>query len=65
MPRLIKVFKRSAIEKTTRKKTNNEISKNKNFSAKTQYLYLKATCNNLKLQSDKTLATQIYFFLNT
>ena len=31
--------------------------------AKTQYLNLKAPCNNVKLQSDKTFTTQIYIFL--
>ena len=54
----------SAIKKTTRKK-NNKISKNKNFKAKTQYLNLKAPSNNVKMQSDKTLTTQSYYFLTT
>ena len=51
-------------KKDSEKKTNNKISKHKNFTAKTPYLNLKAPCNNVKLQSDKTLATQIYS-LNT
>ena len=57
MPCLIKALKRPAIKKTI-KKTNNRISKNKNFTAKSQYLNLKAACNNVKMQSDKTLAKQ-------
>ena len=48
----------AAIKKTTRKKTNKK-SKNKSLSAKTQYLKLKAAIN-VKLQSDKTLITQIF-----
>ena len=44
-------------------RTNNKISKNKNFTAKTEYLNLKAPSNNVKKQSDKTLTTQVYFFL--
>ena len=46
-----------------KKTTNSEISKNKNFTAETQYINLKAPSNNVKMQSDKTLTTQIYFFL--
>ena len=61
MPCLITM--RSATEKTPRK--NNKKSKNKNFTAKTQYLNLKALINNVKLQSDKILTTQIYVFLTT
>ena len=45
------------------KKTTNEVSKSDNFTAKTEYLKLKAPINNFKIYSDKTLATQIYFFL--
>ena len=63
MPCPITTLTNSAIKKTTRKKTNNKISKNKNLKAKTQYLYLKAPSNNVKMQSDKTLTTQIYYFL--
>ena len=44
-------------------KTNNKISKNRKFTAKTEYLNLKAPSNNVKEQSDKTLTTQVYFFL--
>ena len=36
-------------------------SKIKNFTAKTQFLKLKAPSNNVKLQSDNTLTTQYYF----
>ena len=57
---LIAALTKSTIKKNTGK--NNKISKNKNFTAKTQYANLKASCNNLKMQSDKTLTTQIYFF---
>ena len=35
----------------------------KKFRAKTQYLHLKAPRNKVKRQSDKTLTTQINFFL--
>ena len=59
MPRLITTLTRSAIKKCTRKRRNNKISKNKNFEAKTQYLNLKAPSSNCKMQSDKTLSTQI------
>ena len=45
------------IEKTTRK--NNKISKNKNLTAETQYLNLKAPSINVKKQSDTTSTTQI------
>ena len=47
------------IKETTRKKNNQKISKNKNFTPKTEYLNLKALSNNVKMQSDKTLTTQI------
>ena len=33
------------------------------ITAKTRHLNLKAPINNLKMQSDKTITTQIYFFL--
>ena len=49
---------RSAIKILQEKKTN-KTSKNKNFTAKTQYLNLKAPSNNVKMQSDETLTTQI------
>ena len=64
MPRFITVPIRSDIKETTRRKKNNQkISKSKNFTAKTAYLNLKAHSNNVKMQSDKTLTTQIYFLL--
>ena len=60
MPCLITAPTRSAIKKTTK---NNKIGKNKNFTARTEYLNLKAPSNNVKMQSDKILTTQFYFFL--
>ena len=60
---LITALTRSVVKKTTRK--SNKISKNKNVTAKTKYLNLKAPSNNVKLQSDKTLTTHFYFFLTT
>ena len=61
MPHYSELLTRSAVKETTRKK--NKISKNKNFTAKTEYQNLKAPRNDVKMQSDKTLTTQIYFFL--
>ena len=55
MPCLIKAPTRSAIYETTRKKNNKE-NKNKDFTAKTEYLSLKAPSNTFKIHSDKTLA---------
>ena len=46
--------------KTTRKKTNNKRSENKNFTAKTKYLNLNAPSNSAKMQSSETLTAQIY-----
>ena len=46
------------------KKTNNKISKNKNFAAKTKYLNMNAPSNNAKMQSDENLTIQIYFVQN-
>ena len=64
MPCLIKT--RSAIKKSTKKETRTtEKNKIQNFSAKTQNLKLKAPSKNVKLQSDKTVITQFYFFLTT
>ena len=63
MPCLITGPIRSDLKETTRKKTTKKISKNKNFTAKTENLKLKAHSKNVKMQSDKTLTTQIYFFL--
>ena len=63
MPCLNTATTRSAVKETTRKNQNNKISKNKNFTAKTEYQNLKAPSNNLKMQSDKTLIIQIYFLL--
>ena len=56
MPCLITVPTRSAVKETTGKKTNNKISKNKIFTAKSEYQNLKAPSNNVKMQSDKFLA---------
>ena len=61
MPCLIETPMTSDIKQSTRQKTNNKISKNKNFTAKTENLNLKAHSN--KIQSDKTLTTQTYFLL--
>ena len=64
MPCLITAPTRSDIRETTRqKKTNNKISKNKNFTAKNWISKFKSTLYNVKMQSDKTLTTQIYFLL--
>ena len=49
---------RSDFKETMRQKNNQKNSKNKNFTAKTEYLNLKAHGNNGKMQSDKTLTTQ-------
>ena len=49
----------SDLKKTTRQKTTKKIRKNNNFTAKIEYLNLKAHSNNVKMQSDKTLTTQI------
>ena len=46
---------RPDLTETTRQKN----SKNKNFTAKTEYLNLKAHSNNVKTQLDETLTTQI------
>ena len=56
---VITALTRSAIKKTTRKnnKQQNE-QKPKIVKAETQYLKLKASSNNVKTQSDKTLTTQ-------
>ena len=63
MPSLITTI--SALKKTTRKKQRQKSkNKNLNFTAKT-HLNLKSPSNNVKLQSDKTLTTQIYFSLTT
>ena len=63
MPCLLTAPTKSAVKETMRKKQNSKISKNKNFTAKTEYQNLKATSNNVKMQSDETLTTQIYFLL--
>ena len=60
MPCLI--MPRSAIKKMTRKKQQKQKQK---FHGKNSYLSLKAPINNVKLQSDTTLTTQIYFLLTT
>ena len=58
MPRLITAPMRSDLTETKGHK-NQKNSKNKNFTAKTEYLILKAHSNNVKMQSDKILTTQI------
>ena len=59
MPWLITAPMRSDLKDTTRQKNNQKISKNKNFTAKTEYLILKEHSSNVKMQSDKTSTTQI------
>ena len=59
MPCFITGPMRSDLKETTRHKTTKKINKNNNFTAKTEYLNLKAHSNNVKMQSDKTLTTQI------
>ena len=61
MPCVITAPMRSELIKTTRqKKQPKKISaKNKKLTAKTEYQNLKAHSNNVKMQSDKTLTTQI------
>ena len=60
MPCLITALTRSAIKKL-QLKTNSNTRKNKNFTAKTQYLNLKAPSNYVKMQSDETLTTHLIF----
>ena len=40
-----------------------DLTKTKNFTAKTEYLNLKAHSNNVEMQSNITLATQIQILL--
>ena len=54
---------RSATKKSTRKKQQQQKHPNQNFTAKTRYVNLKASRNNVKLQSDKTLLHEFTFFL--
>ena len=54
MPCLITAPTRSAINETTREQLNNKASKNKNFTAKTEYLYLKAPVTSSKFIQIKT-----------
>ena len=63
MPCLITVPMRSDMKETTRQNTSNKISKNENFTAKSEYLNLKAHSKNVKMMSNKTLTTQTYFLL--
>ena len=55
----------SANEQTTREKQQKKQKQKLLGTAKTQYINLQAPSNNVKLQSDKTLTTHVYFFLNT
>ena len=61
MPCLITVPIRSDIKKTMRQKKQPKKLAKLNFAAKTDYLNLKAHSNNVKMQSDNTLTTQINF----
>ena len=63
MPCIISTLTRSVIKKTTRKNKQQKKPIPKIFEANTQYLKLKAPSNNVKMQSDKTLTKQTYFFL--
>ena len=63
MPVLVRALTRFALIRLKTKR-NKKISE-KNFTEKTQYINLKAPSNNVKTQSDKSLTTQIYFFLTT
>ena len=47
------------LKRLQEKTANNKISENRNFTLETQYLNLKAPSTNVKMQSDKTLTTQI------
>ena len=47
-------------QNTTRKEKHNKESKNKNFTAKTQNLNLKASSYKIKKQSDKKLTKHIF-----
>ena len=58
-PCLITAPMKFDLEETTRQKNNQKISKSKNFTLKTEYPNIKALSNNVKMQSDKTLTTQI------
>ena len=37
----------------------------KHFTAKLKHLNLKAPSNNVKIQSEENLSTQVYFFVTT
>ena len=63
MPCPITAPMRSDLKEDTRQTKTKKISKNKNFTAKTEYLNLRAHSNNVKMQSDKTLTTQNNFLL--
>ena len=58
MPCLITAPMRSELKETMRQKTTKKLAKTK-ISRQKQYLNLKANSNNVKMQSDKTLTTQI------
>ena len=58
MPCLITAPMRFDLKETTRQRQQKN-SKNRDFTAKTEYLNLKAHSNNVKMQSVRTLNTQI------
>ena len=68
MPYLITGLTRSrTIIKTTgekNKQQNKQKEKKTFFTAKIQHLNLKEPSNNVKIQSEKTLHIQTYFFLS-
>ena len=60
---LITAPTRSAVKDNTRKKQTTKLAKTKIFTAKTENQKLKASSNNVKMRSDKTVTTRNYFFL--
>ena len=69
MPFLITALTRSAtLNKTTGEKykqQNKQNEKKTYFTAKLKHLNLKAPSNNVKIQSEENLSTQVYFFVTT
>ena len=61
---LIAALTRSAFKNSLKTKTTTS-ELNENFTAETQYLYIKAPSNNVKMQSDYTLTNKMFSFLAT
>ena len=57
---LITALTRSVIKKTTRKSKQKTSKSKKKFTAKIEYLNLKAPRKNVEMQSEKTLISQKY-----